>query len=120
MLNVVRSKRLLGFIYGLLLIGIWANATHMAGAVVMMGTAEIVAWLLVAGLQYQLKQPLSATIKQQLYRLKFTYVPAIGYFFFQSPLTPRSFSYVDVIILVFLVLLALWGYQFFKVRQDFN
>ncbi|VDG19601.1 hypothetical protein MUDAN_BIHEEGNE_01337 [Lactiplantibacillus mudanjiangensis] len=120
MLGIVRSKRLLGFVYGILIIGLYANATHAAGAIEMIATAEVLSWFIIAGLQLQLKQSLAAPIKRQLYRLKFTYAPILGYFFFQNPLTPRAFSYVDVIILAFLILVTLWGYQCLKGRQDFN
>lgn len=115
--QLMQSKGLLGFIYGVFVIGLYAAANQAASATILVGTAEVLAWAMVAGSNLQLRRVNAKAERQTLQRWQFPYFPIIGYFFFYNPLWGAgSFNYVDLIELAFLTVVTLWGYQIFKAR----
>ncbi|MFD1420951.1 hypothetical protein [Lactiplantibacillus songbeiensis] len=115
--SLVRSKGLLGFIYGVLIIGLYSATQQTASAPILVMTAEVLAWLMSLGLWWQVKRTTDATQIQALQKLRFTYLPAVGCLFFYNPLIGTTFNYIDGIILAFLVVGSFWWYQVYRGHQ---
>ncbi len=115
--SLVRSKGLLGFVYGVLIIGLYAATQQTTSAPVLVMTAEVLAWLMSLGLWWQVKRVTNEDHVQSLQKLRFAYLPAVGCLFFYNPLIGTRFTYIDGIILAFLVVGSLWGYQIYRGHQ---
>ncbi|MFC6181205.1 hypothetical protein [Lactiplantibacillus daowaiensis] len=117
MKSLVQAKGLVGFVYGVLLIGMYSAYQQTKSAMVLVLTAEMLAWLLAVLARWQAHQATTAADKQVALKSLFMYLPVVVYTFFQNPLYAPHFNFGDCFALLFCVLVTLWGYQFMKARQ---